>query len=198
MPTLVLLAVTAALLAVGFVLPQAWWVSAGLGALVALRMLWVSIREGQVGSDILALISISATALIGEWLASAIIALMLATGQALETWAAGRARNQLEALVQRAPKLIHLVMQDGTVVQEDLSRGKVGDRFLVRTGEVVALDGVLESDASFDESALTGEPIPKDRKTGDDVSSGVVNVSPPVVLRATTDATSSTYSALVR
>lgn len=176
----------------------AYMVGAAIGAGLSVRMVWVSIREHEVGSDVLALISIVATSLVGEWLAGAIIALMLATGQALESWAAGRARSQLEALVQRAPRRIQLVDADGVISDNPIDDVKIGDCFLVRTGEVVPVDGRLMSLASFDESALTGEPLPKTHQVGDEIPSGVVNAGEPVALVATTTAETSTYSALVR
>ena len=168
----------------------------GLG--LSLRLVWVSIREGEVGSDVLALIAIIATSLTGEWIAASIIALMLATGRALESWAAGRARHQLEALAQRAPRRIQLVNSEGVITDSEITDAKVGDTFLVRTGEVVPVDGRLTANASFDESALTGEPLPRERLAGDEVPSGVVNAGEPVELVATTTSESSTYAALVR
>ena len=171
---------------------------AAVGGGLAIKMVWVSIREHEVGSDVLALISIVATALVAEWLAGAIIALMLSGGQALESWAAGRARNQLEALVQRAPRRVQLVDDQGRISDQDIKTVKLGDTYLVRTGEVVPVDGRLMAAASFDESALTGEPLPKNRLAGDEVPSGVVNAGDPVQLVATTTSETSTYSALVR
>lgn len=198
--SLALLAVTGLGLIFGLVLSSnvPFIIGALVGAGLAIKMVWVSIREHEVGSDVLALISIVATALVAEWLAGAIIALMLSGGQALESWAAGRARSQLEALVQRAPRRVQLVDDHGSITDHDIADVKLGDSFLVRTGEVVPVDGRLMDSASFDESALTGEPLPKNRFAGDEVPSGVVNAGEPVQLVATTTAETSTYSALVR
>ncbi len=196
--TLLLLAVTVACLATGFIYETAWMPGAAVGAGVALRMIWVSLKQRELGSDVLALISIAATSLTAQWLAAAIIAVMLTTGQALESWASGRARAQLEALAKRAPRNIQLFSSDGSLSEKPIEAAKVGDRFMVRTGEVVALDGIAETDGSFDESALTGEPIPRDRVAGEEVASGVVNAAAPIVLLATTDSKTSTYSALVQ
>lgn len=198
--SLLLLVLTSVALIVGLITGNIFAYQAGatVGAGLAIKMVWVSIREHEVGSDVLALISIVATALVGEWLAGAIIGLMLATGQALESWAAGRARSQLEALVQRAPRRIQLVDLDGSITDHAIADVVVGDTFLVRTGEVVPVDGRLMAVASFDESALTGEPLPKTHLIGDEIPSGVVNAGDPVQLVATTTAESSTYAALVR
>lgn len=100
-------------------------VGVAIGLALSIRLVWKAMREGGLGSDILALISITATALTGEWLAGSIIALMLATGRALESWASGRARNELEALVQRAPRSIHLIGVDGIASETPLDRKSV-------------------------------------------------------------------------
>ncbi|MEY5057277.1 MAG: hypothetical protein RI987_81, partial [Actinomycetota bacterium] len=79
----------------------AFAVGAAVGFALATRWLINAIRHGEFGSDVLAVIAIAATALTNEWLASSVIAVMLATGRALEQWAAGKARNQLESLIRR-------------------------------------------------------------------------------------------------
>lgn len=198
--SILLLAGTSLALILGLTLGNniAFMAGAFIGFALSVRLVWVSIREGEIGSDVLALIAIVATSLTSEWVAASIIALMLATGRALESWAAGRARHQLEALAQRAPRRIQLVDGSGNIIDSDVAEAKVGDTFLVRTGEVVPVDGRLVANASFDESALTGEPLPKERLAGDEVPSGVVNAGEPVELVATTTAESSTYAALVR
>ena len=74
-----------------------------------------------------------------------------------------------------------------------------GDLLLVQPGEVVPVDGRLESEAAvLDESALTGEPLPVEHAVGDAVRSGVVNAGGPFDLRATTSAAESTYAGIVR
>lgn len=198
--SILLLAATGLSLVFGFALGSDFPFMGGavIGFGLAVRLVWTSIREGEIGSDILALFAIIATALIEEWVAASIISLMLATGRALESWAAGRARSQLEALAQRAPRRIQLVSNDGSITDCEISKAKIGDTYLVRTGEVVPVDGRLKANASFDESALTGEPLPRERFAGDEVPSGVVNAGDPVELIATTTAESSTYAALVR
>jgi heavy metal translocating P-type ATPase len=198
--SILLLVATSLVLVLGLVLENKLYFLAGavIGLGLSVRLVWTSIREGEIGSDVLALIAIVATSLTGEWIAASIIALMLAAGRALESWAAGRARSQLEALAQRAPRRIQLVSDAGEITDSDISVAKIGDTFLVRTGEVVPVDGRLTANASFDESALTGEPLPRERFAGDEVPSGVVNAGDPIELIATTTAESSTYAALVR
>jgi cation transport ATPase len=113
-----------------------------------------AIKRKELGSDVLALLSISATALTNEWFAASIIALMLSTGRALENWAEGRASKHLDALISRVPQTVHLYVDAGETNEVAITNIPLGSRLLVRSGEVVPLDGILEIDGVFDESAL--------------------------------------------
>jgi heavy metal translocating P-type ATPase len=125
------------------------------------------------------------------------ITVMLASGQLLEARADARARRELSLLVGRAPRTARRAVA-GRITQIPVDDVAVGDRLLVGRGEVVPVDGRLLSPGVFDESALTGEPLPVDRIAGDDVRSGVVNIGPPAELLSTAPAASSTYAGVVR
>ena len=176
----------------------AFAVGAAIGLVLSIGLLVEAIRSRTVGSDVLAVISIVVTALANEWLAASVIAVMLSTGRALESWAAGRARNELAALLARAPKSAHRISNSGEITDVALNLVAVGDRILVRNGEVVPIDGTLMSHASLDESALTGEPMPKSRSAGDEVNSGVLNAGREIEIVAGNTAEDSTYAHLIR
>ena len=157
-----------------------------------------SLLVGRLGVDVIALLALVGAVAVGEYLAGAVISVMLASGRALEGWAAGQARRELQALLERAPKSAHRY-QDGGLVVVALDQVVPGDLLLVASGEVVPVDGSLVSaSAVLDESALTGEPLPVERSLGDRVRSGVVNAGFPLDLRATTSAADSTYAGVVR
>lgn len=196
---LILIASIALLLA-GWLFGQTWAyaVSAMLGLVLSIGLVVAAIRHREFGSDALALLAIIGSAAIGEWAAAAVITLMLATGRSLERWAQGRANNRLEALLSRAPKIAHVVDADGRMQDVALASVAVGSRILVRSGEVVPLDATATSECTIDESALTGEPIPRTIEFGEAVSSGTVNAGDSTELITTTTESDSTYSALVR
>lgn len=173
-------------------------VGAAVGFTLSVALLIRAIKLGEFGSDALALVAIAATALTNEWIAASVISVMLATGRALERWAEGRARNQLEALLARAPRVAHLINTDGNPTDVPLEKVTLGSHILVRSGEVVPLDGRLVNSGTFDESALTGEPLPRFVAAGEEVASGVVNAATNVELITTRTSETSTYSALVR
>ena len=175
-----------------------WIVVAGGGMVLALRGMVEALRVRRLGVDVIALLALVGAVVVGEYLASAVIAVMLATGQAIEGWAAGQARRELEALLARAPTSAHRY-QDGGLTVVDLELVAPGDLLLVASGEVVPVDGSLVSDSAvLDESALTGESLPAERSHGDRVRSGVVNAGAPLDLRATTRSEDSTYAGVIR
>lgn len=157
------------------------------------------LRHGIVGIDILAIVAIVSTVLVGEYVASIIIVFMVAGGRALEDFAQGRARRELDALLAREPQVAHRV-QAGSDTIEDIPAAEVlvGDTILVRSGEVVPVDAVLVSaSASFDESSLTGESMPVTRLAGDTVLSGSVNGVTATTITAAALARDSQFQAIV-
>ena len=175
-----------------------WIIAAGCGIALSLYSMVESLLVGRLGVDVIALLALVGAVAVGEYLAGAVISLMLASGRALEGWAAGQARRELQALLERAPKSAHRY-QDGGLVVIALDQVIPGDLLLVASGEVVPVDGSLVSaSAVLDESALSGEPLPVERSLGDRVRSGVVNAGSPLDLRATTSAADSTYAGVVR
>ena len=175
------------------------WAAAIVIALVPLGISVArDLAHGESGVDIIALLAMAGALVLGQYLAGAIIGLMLSGGQALERYASSRARRELSALLARAPREVHRY-ENGELVALDIDAVDVGDRLLVKSGEIVPVDGVVTSEyAQLDESALTGEALPADRPRGDRVRSGVVNVGAPFDLRALTTADESTYAGIIR
>ncbi|HET9287848.1 MAG TPA: heavy metal translocating P-type ATPase [Gaiella sp.] len=174
----------------------------GAGAAVVLVPLIVdtlrSLLEGDIGVDAIALVAIAWALLLGEQLAAAIVALMMAGGAALEAWAAGRARRELRRLVERAPRVAHRHGASG-VEEVPVEELQPGDLVAVRAGEIVPADGVVAAgDAVVDESALTGESLPVTIPTGGEVRSGTTNAGNAFDARVMRPAAESAYAAIVR
>jgi heavy metal translocating P-type ATPase len=157
-----------------------------------------SLLRRDVGVDAIALVSMVGALALGQYAAGAVIALMLAGGNALEELAGRRARRELTTLVQRAPRIAH--RRRGDAVEEvPVEELEIGDDVVVRAGEVIPADGaVLADEAVVDESALTGEPLPVTRPHGELVQSGTANAGDAFELRVVRPAAESAYAALVR
>jgi heavy metal translocating P-type ATPase len=173
---------------------------ATLDALLLIPLSWSVARRllsRDVGVDAIALVSMAGALALGEYLAGAVIALMLAGGNALEERAGARARRELTALVSRAPRSATRVSGD-QLEEVAIDEVVLGDVVLVRAGQVLPVDGVLEDDEGvLDESALTGESLPVVRRRGQPVRSGTVSAG-MLHVRATRPAAESAYAALVR
>ncbi|WP_062288439.1 heavy metal translocating P-type ATPase [Demequina phytophila] len=174
-----------------------WVAGAALGLVFALSATIDAARHRRPTVDIIAVLALAGALAVGEPLAGSIITLMLATGQVLEARADARARRELSLLTERAPRTARRLTATG-IEEVPVDDVGVGEHLLVRPGEVVPVDGRLTAAATFDESALTGEPVPVERAGGEDVRSGVVNAGSPVEIVTTTTAATSTYAALVR
>ena len=173
-------------------------IGAAVGALLAAKWTWQTIRKRELASDSLALIAIVSGWLVGEFLAISIVALMLASGRALEDWAQAKSKRELKSLLDRAPREAHRLINGKILENLALENISIGEVIRVLSGEVVPLDGTLLTNAELDESALTGEPMPVQRMLGEQVSSGVVNVGSTIDIRVTTDVADSTYANLIR
>jgi heavy metal translocating P-type ATPase len=157
----------------------------------------VTVVRGRVGVDAIALVAMAGALALGEELAGAVVALMLAGGNALEAAADRRARRELTALLERAPRVAHRRRAD-RLQDVEVDEVAPGDVLVVRAGEVVPADGLVASDvAVLDEAALTGEPLPVTYARGASVRSGAANAGAPFDLRAVRPAAESAYAALV-
>ncbi|HET6570802.1 MAG TPA: heavy metal translocating P-type ATPase [Solirubrobacterales bacterium] len=198
---------TLALIAIGGALQLAGAPTAGdavWAATVAVMLvpLTVSIvrtlAAGRVGVDAIALVAMAGALAVGEYLAGAVIALMLSGGNALEAGASRRARRELTALLERMPTVAHR-RTAGAWEEVPVGELAVGDRVLVRAGEIVPVDGELGSaEAVVDESALSGEPLPVTHARGATLRSGSANAGAAFELRATRLAADSAYANIVR
>lgn len=177
---------------------QLLWVAGALLGLAA-SVAWTAtaIRRRQPSVDVIAVLALAGALVVGEAFAGAMITVMLASGQLLESRAAARARRELSLLVERAPRTARRLTGTG-FVEVPVDAVVPGDRLLVSPGEVVPVDGRLLTSAVLDEAALTGEALPVERPVGQDLRSGVVNGGGPLELVATASAAESTYAGVVR
>ncbi|WP_103500631.1 MULTISPECIES: heavy metal translocating P-type ATPase [unclassified Streptomyces] len=189
----------------------AWWLDATsvadalwvLGTLLGLgpAVVWVAraLFKGRTGVDIVAVLALVGTLAVGEYLAGALIALMLATGRWLEQAAERRATHDLRALLEHAPRTARRVGRDGTMTVVPSARVIPGDRLAVGPGEVLPVDGRVErGPALVDESVLTGESAVLERGAGQSLRSGAVNAGGAFEMSATAAEADSAYAEIVR
>jgi len=157
-----------------------------------------SIKEKEYGLDLLALTAIIASLLMGEFLAAIVVVLMITGGEALEDFAQEKAKKELNELLKRAPKVAHKKVGSSfkTVAVDTI---KKNDILLVKPGEVIPVDAVIvKGITSLDESALTGESLPIDKKVGDKLLSGAINQQASIEVKALNTSHDSQYEQIIK
>ncbi len=128
---------------------------------------------------------------------AAMILVLISVGKLLESISKGKTTDALMGLMKLAPKTVTLLI-DGVESVCPVENVKVGDIFVVRPGESIAVDGVVtDGITSVDESALTGESIPVDKEIGDNVTSGTHNLSGFITCKATRVGEDTTLSQII-
>jgi heavy metal translocating P-type ATPase len=149
------------------------------------------------GADLLAGISIVTSVLLGEYLAGALVVLMLSGGEALEHYAVGRASSVLQALAKRMPSAAHR-RTDGHVEDIALDTICIDDRIVVFPHEICPVDGIVDDGQGvMDESYLTGEPFLMPKAPGSPVFSGAINGEHALTIRAVRLAVDSRYARIM-
>lgn len=131
--------------------------------------------EHDVKADVLVAMALVASVYTGEYFAAGEVALIMQIGSLLEDYTSGKATEGIEKLVRMTPQTAHVV-RDGKEMDIPADEVQVGDTLRILAGETIPVDGrISEGETTIDQSVMTGESIPADKKSGDDVSSGTVN-----------------------
>ena len=129
---------------------------------------------------------------------AAMIPALITVGKTLESVSKGRTTSALKSLISLKPTKARL-MSDGKETEVDVDVLVPGDIFVLRPGDRIPVDGtVTEGESSVDESALTGESVPVDKKAGDTVSAATINLSGFISCRATRVGEDTAFSKIIR
>lgn len=158
-------------------------------ALAGSSFIWYNavqgIRERDFTADIPVSLATFAAIAIGQYAAAAVVAVLLLIGGMLEEFVAARADRALDALSRLLPDRI-TVRRNCEDITVPLDALVIGDQLLVRSGERIAADGeIVSGTASVNQSSITGESIPVEKHTGDEVFAGTLNELGVLVVRAT-------------
>ncbi len=157
-----------------------------------------SLRGGDFGLDIVAALSMTGALALRQELAAVVVALMYAGGKYLEAFAEGHARREMTALLSRVPRTT-MRHRNGTLDEIRIDEVQIGDRLLIRQGDIVPIDGIIADGlAVLDQSAMTGEALPCQHRNGESIMSGSSNVGEAFDVIATRTAARSTYAGIVR
>jgi heavy metal translocating P-type ATPase len=154
--------------------------------------------RGVFAADLVAALAVLTSALLGQPVVGLVIVLMQSGGEALESYAEGKASEALRALENAAPSTVHRIRED-LVEDVDVNLVREEDTVLVRPGEMIPCDGeVFQGTSHVDTSSLTGEPMPERVSQGAKVMSGYINRESPLVIRVLAIARESQYARIVQ
>ena len=179
----------------GFFLSNSGHVFHGIGQLLilfsvgvnGLPIIWgaiAGIRKKQINVDELVSLAIIASLLSGEFFGAAVVSFIMVLGALVEEATGESARQAIRELIKITPKSATVIAGD-TTREVPVSEIRAGDILLVKPGERIPVDGtVLSGVTSIDESSITGEPIPVEKKTGNPVFAGGLNHNGVIRIRA--------------
>lgn len=158
-----------------------------------------ALRRLQPDMNALMVIAVCGAIAIGEWLEAATVAFLFSLSLLLESWSVNRARRAVAALMDLSPPVVRMVMSDGTSSEIPLSELAVGERFLVKPGERVPLDGrVIEGSSDVNQAPITGESVPVAKGPESDVFAGTINGDSPLLVESTKMASETTLAKIIR
>lgn len=166
-------------------------------AITMLREMIHTLESGRWGVDILAIIAVVSTMIVGDYWAAWMILIMLTGGDSLEDYATSQADKELRSLLQNSPRIADKLV-NGKIEEVKVDDLKIGDTVLIKPGSQVPVNGeIIKGNSSFDQSSLTGESVPVDKKVGDDLMSGSINGDAAVEMKVTKAAKDSEYQSIV-
>src|ERR1035441_9625759 len=157
-----------------------------------------ALLEKRISADIALCVAVIAAFAVGEYLAAAEAMFSVMVGEGLESYAAGRTEAAIRRFVAQLPRIARRLI-DGREEEVDAATLLSGDLILVRAGERIAADGVIEHGlSSIDQSSITGEPLPADKQPGDEVFSGTMNGNGLLRIRVTRAGAETTLARVVQ
>jgi len=156
-----------------------------------------TLRHRAVDIDLLMIVAALGALSIGAPFEGAMLLFLFSLSNTLQHYAIGRSRRAIKSLVEMRPDEAQ-VLRDGEEVTVPIDEVAVGDVFVVRPGDRIPLDGVVESgEGTVDQASLTGESVPVPKEPGDEVFGGTINESGSLEIEVTRQAHESAISRLI-
>jgi len=156
------------------------------------------LMEQVFGIDLLATVAIISSIWIGEYLAAAVVELMLGSGELLENIIFNKASKAISKLIEAYPKKA-TVIRDGREIEVPISEINLGEKVTIKPGGTVPVDGcVITGHAVLNQSSVTGESMLVDKTRGDEVYSGTLVEQGVIEIETTAIGDKSTYGRIIR
>jgi Cd2+/Zn2+-exporting ATPase len=156
-----------------------------------------TLRHRAVDIDLLMIVAALGALSIGAPFEGAMLLFLFSLSNTLQHYAIGRSRRAIKSLVEMRPESAQ-VLRDGEEITLSIDEVEIGDVFVVRPGDRIPLDGVVESgESAVDQASLTGESMPVSKAPGDEVFGGTINESGSLEIEVTRQAHESAITRLI-
>mgnify|MGYP000362347453 CR=1 FL=1 len=170
-----------------------------LGVWLVLPKAWYAVRNLAPDMNLLMVVAVTGALALGEYFEGATVAFFFALSLTLESWSVGRARNAVAALLNMAPPTARLLREDGSEADVPAEEVAIGQRFVVRGGDRIPLDGQVVSGAgAVDQAPITGESALVAKEAGDEVYAGTINGDGTLVIEASKAASDTVLAKITR
>ncbi|MDO5653766.1 MAG: heavy metal translocating P-type ATPase [Brachymonas sp.] len=170
----------------------------GLSGFAVYRHGLQALLRGRLNINALMTVAVTGAFLIGQWPEAAMVMALYTIAEWLEARSADRARNAVQNLLELAPEQAEVRQADGQWQMQAVDAIALGSVFRVKAGERIALDGeIISGQSAINQASVTGESVPVDKQTGDNVFAGTINTTGLLEVRSTADAKSSTLARII-
>ena len=200
-----LIFISAITLIIGFIKPNllffdlSWITIILCGLPIIKEAIEALIHEKDIKADLLVSIAIISSTIIGELFAAGVIALIMTIGGFLEEYTVSKTQNEIKNLINITPTTATLIKDNNTEKKINAKDIKTNDIIKVLPGEIIPGDGIIiDGNSSINQAALTGESLPVDKSTGDEVFSGTINLYGSIIIKATKNGEKSSVNQLIK
>lgn len=159
---------------------------------------FTALRNGKLNINALMTVAVTGAFLIGQWPEAAMVMALYAIAEAIEAKAVDRARNAIKSLLSLTPEDAEVLQIDGKWARELVKNIPIDAKIRIRPGERIPMDGIITiGQSAIDQSPVTGESLPVDKSTGDEVFAGTINQASELEIRVTALASNSTLSRII-
>lgn len=158
-----------------------------------------TLKNRHLNVDILMVLAAIGASIIGYWLEGALLIFIFSLSGSLEEYATNKSTEAISSLMQLQPETALKLQSDGNTVEVSLKSLQIGDHVFIPKGASVPIDGTLKENVGLiDEAAISGEPIPVEKVSGDDLFGGTINVGEAISMTVTKDVDHTLFAKIIR
>ncbi len=157
-----------------------------------------ALRRGRVNMELSMVIAIIASLLLFQFLPAIVVAFFAVLSEFVEGFIVKRGRKNIESLYRLAPRKAQVKNENGQTQLVEIERVKIDDVIIVREGDVIPVDGtIIIGSSTVDQSSITGESLPIDKKKGDRVFAGTINLTGHLEIRCEKISSDTTFAKII-